>query len=523
VIMSGASSSRGRSVIALALCAATVLLVSALGLAAPLRPTEEADACAALALSPPTLAIEARAQCALSIVAGACREGEDALMETSIATRLQLPAVRLKKALRQFNSLRESQKGWCDLTPEELRQVVAAAGRSKEALSESREDWVRFTIGDENGSIPPDGLARALEQRRAIVGGEPAPGGWRIMSHVAALPSTPTGWTNLTGYSHPVGRINALLIHPTSTDTMWAGSDGGGIWKTTDGGTSWEPADDFLASLSISSFAMRPGDPSIIYAATGAQGSHTQTGGAGVFKSIDGGTSWSQLSSTDPATAFDFFYTYQLAIHPSDSNTVLAATNGGAYITTDGGGIWTKIPQATARARNVAIHPANGNLRVIAMDDGTVRVATDGVTYLPYTIVSLTGASFTRIALAPSNQNVMYALVNNGGMTQLYRSATGGTAWTPVNPPAGFFYHGYFLSYTGGLWVDPTDANRIAVVEGWGMVTTNASLPTPVWKQLCCPPSRIQRNVEQEGVLLRRRRALPLERRRRGRPPPDVR
>ncbi len=421
---------------------------------------------------------ELRARCARSVAVAAFRKG-DAAVARSLSKKLDLPELGLRKGLRRLNSAAASRKRWCDLTVEELKEIVTYAAQSKEKLSESREEWLRFTIGDENGSIPPGGLARALEQRKALV----REAHDVVTSALAALPSSPAGWTNLTGYVHPVGRINDLLIHPTSTNTMWAGADGGGIWKTTDGGTTWQASNDFLASLSVASFAMRPGDPSTIYAATGAQGSHTGTGGAGVFKSTDGGTLWTQLTATDPATNPDFQYTFDLAIDPSNSNIVIAATNGGAYLTTNGGGIWTEISAAATRARNVAIHPANGNLRVIAMDDGTVRIATDGVNYNPYTIATVTGSSYTRIALAPSNQSIMYALINNSGTTQLYRSSTGGTMWTSVTPPADFFYNSFYLSYTGGLWVDPTNPNHIAVVEGWAMVTSDASLPTPTWTQ----------------------------------------
>lgn len=350
-----------------------------------------------------------------------------------------------------------------------------SARRVERAASESREEWMRFTLGDENGYIPPDGLARALEQRNRVMKEMAAK---RIAPDNAALPSTPAGWTNLTGYVHPVGRVNDLLIHPTSTNTMWAGTDGGGIWKTTDGGVTWQAANDFLASLSISSFAMRPGDPSTIYAATGALGSHTGAGGAGILKSIDGGNNWSPLANTSPATNADFNFVYQLAIHPTDSNTVIAATGGGAYITTNGGGIWTEIAAASTQAYNVAIHPANGNLRVIAMADGTVKIATDGSTYNPYTIAASPN-SFTRIALAPSDQSVMYALVYNSGTTTLYRSGTTGTSWSPITTPAADI-RGY-LFYTGGLWIDPTNANHVAICEFWADVTSNASVASPTW------------------------------------------
>lgn len=423
------------------------------------------------------------AVCARNVVATACRNGDTASMTSRLSKRFNVPERRLAKGLRRLNSASQSRKLWCELSSDELVEIVRYAGRSNEGLAESREEWYQFTMADENGVIPADGLSRALEQRSALVRKRSSAIRANAIAtpSLAALPSSPAGWTNVTGYTHPVGRINDLLIHPTATDTMWAGTDGGGIWKTTDGGATWEAANDFLASLSVASFAMRPGDPSIIYAATGAHGAHTGAIGAGVFKSTDGGTTWAQLPATAPASNADWRSTVDLAIHPTNSNIVLAATTGGAYLTTDGGAVWTEIPAASTRARDVAIHPANGNLRVIAMNDGTVKIATDGVTYNSFTIATTTESSYTRIALAPSNQSIMYALVNVDGVTTLYRSSTGGTSWSTVTTPATFFFNALF--YTGGLWIDPNNPNHIAVVEGWAMVTSDASVPAPTWSE----------------------------------------
>jgi hypothetical protein len=417
----------------------------------------------------------AKARCARRVAVAECRKADDACVASALSKKFNVSPSRLTWSLRQFNTVAADRKHWSDLTMEEIGRMLTSAEGKDQGVSESREEWIRFTLGDENGYIPPDGPARALDQRNRIMREMAAK---RIAPDNAALPSTPAGWTNLTGYVHPVGRINDLLIHPTTPNTMWAGADGGGIWKTTDGGVTWQAANDFLASLSISSFAMRPGDPSIIYTATGPLGSHYGLGGAGVFKSIDGGTSWSQLANTSPALNFDWYSVYQLAIHPTDSNTVIAATYGGAYITTNGGTMWTKIAAASTRAYNVAIHPGNSNLRVIAMSDGTVRIATDGSTYNTYTIAA-SPDSYTRIALAPSNQNVMYALVYNSGTTTLYRSGTGGTSWSAVTTPSADI-RGQ-LYYTGGLWIDPTNANHIAICEFWADVTSDASVASPTW------------------------------------------
>jgi hypothetical protein len=249
---------------------AVFVALPALAVAAPSstpRLAVKGDRCAAASLS----SLDGKVRCARSIAAAAClRSDAPGAVAEALAKNLDVPALRLLRPFRRLNSDAPSVRRWCDLTVDELRDIVQSALEEEDERSESREEWQRFTMADENGVIPPGGLSRALEQRQALVGER----GTRVRTQGVAqalslLPATLAGWTNLTGYVHPVGRVNDLLIHPTSTNTMWAGSDGGGIWKTTDGGATWQAVNDFLGSLSISSFAMRPGDPSTLYAATG--------------------------------------------------------------------------------------------------------------------------------------------------------------------------------------------------------------------------------------------------------------
>ena len=95
------------------------------------------------------------------------------------------------------------------------------------------------------------------------------------------------------------GRIRSIVVHPNKPDTLFAGSVGGGIWKTTNGGASWTPVDDFMAVLSVSSLVINPANPSVMFAGTGeGYGNADSLRGAGIFKSVDGGTTWTQLPGT---------------------------------------------------------------------------------------------------------------------------------------------------------------------------------------------------------------------------------
>ena len=107
-----------------------------------------------------------------------------------------------------------------------------------------------------------------------------------------------TPWTQL-GPGNIGGRTRSLVIHPTTPTTMWAGAVAGGVWKTTDGGASWAPLDDMMANLAVSSMALDLTNPNVLYAGTG-EGFYNGdvVRGAGIFKSTNGGTTWTQLPST---------------------------------------------------------------------------------------------------------------------------------------------------------------------------------------------------------------------------------
>src|SRR5439155_1246068 len=170
-----------------------------------------------------------------------------------------------------------------------------------EALKFRQAQW-----RDENGHIAENGLfiAKAHADAMRLQSAGPT-----ISPSVAGI--GPGSWTWL-GPGNIGGRIRAIAIHPTTTSTWFAGSVGGGIWKTTNSGGAWAPVDDFMAALAVSTIVFNPANPSVMYAGTG-EGFYNQDGiqGAGIFKSVDGGTTWSQLAATASST---FYYVNRLSM-----------------------------------------------------------------------------------------------------------------------------------------------------------------------------------------------------------------
>ena len=137
------------------------------------------------------------------------------------------------------------------------------------------------------------------------------------------------------------------MIHPLgpgSTDPddegfMLAAGVSGGVFKTEDGGASWRPVADLLENIAISTLAMDPDDPDVIYAGTGEgffNGDAVR--GLGIFKSTNGGESWVQLEETvfPWVASFAFHYVNKIAISPDDPKRIYAATRTGVCVTSTG-------------------------------------------------------------------------------------------------------------------------------------------------------------------------------------------
>ena len=193
------------------------------------------------------------------------------------------------------------------------------------------------SLVDETGRIPPDGLTRAKAHLQA-------------MRRQAALAATQPvagisrgAWT-WKGPGNIGGRTRSLAFSPANPSTIFAATVGGGIWKTTNGGSSWAPVDDFLANLAVTTIVFKPGEPATLLAGTG-EGffNFDAIRGAGIFRSTDGGTTWSQLPST---RNFNYDFVNRIAFS-ADGSIALAATGTGLFRSVDGGATWSATPVFT--------------------------------------------------------------------------------------------------------------------------------------------------------------------------------
>jgi hypothetical protein len=121
--------------------------------------------------------------------------------------------------------------------------------------------------------------------------------------------------------------VRALAIDPDIPTTIYAGTSGNGVFKSTNGGGTWTAVNTGLTNTYVYALAIDPDTPATIYAGTW---------NGGVFKSIDGGGAWTAVN-----TGLTDTYVSALAIDPDTPATIYAGTNGGVFKSTNGGGAWT--------------------------------------------------------------------------------------------------------------------------------------------------------------------------------------
>ncbi len=309
-------------------------------------------------------------------------------------------------------------------------------------------------------------------------------------SESAAGKANAAPWIAL-GPTNIGGRITDIIADPANPDIAYVAAASGGVWKTTDAGASWAALFDDAGSLSIGALAMDPTDPAIVYAGTGEAnpgGGSVAYGGDGVWKTTDGGATWSQ-SGLDATNAIG-----RIVIDPANPARVFVAACGtlfapnadrGVYRSTDAGASWTHVlfvSDSTA-AVDVAIDPATpsriyaamwermrrpGSRRYGGTTSGLYQSTDGGDTWALLTNglpAASTKPGRIGVAIAPASPATVYAVYadSTGFFAGFYRSTNSGASWTrqPDGILTGSSFYSSYGWWFGRLYVDPVDANKV--------------------------------------------------------------
>jgi len=143
------------------------------------------------------------------------------------------------------------------------------------------------------------------------------------------------------------GRTVDIESVPGKPWILYAAIGPSGLWKSENAGTTWEPVFDHQNTVSIGDVAVAPSQPDTVWVGTGeATARNSVTIGDGIYKSTDGGKTWTHQGLTETR------HISRILIHPENPDIIYVAAAGhlwgpnqerGVYRTTDGGNRWQKV------------------------------------------------------------------------------------------------------------------------------------------------------------------------------------
>ena len=281
------------------------------------------------------------------------------------------------------------------------------------------------------------------------------------------------------GMSGRITTIDAVVANP---NIFYVGAASGGVWKTENSGQSWLPIFDEQPIQNIGAIAIQQSNPSVVWVGTGEGNPRNSLNlGGGIYKSLDAGKTWKKMG-LDKTICI-----HRVVIDPTNPNTVYAAAIGnpyaehperGVFKTTDGGESWTKILYAndTTGCADLIMDPSNPNKLIAAMwqfrrtpwnlksggkGSGLFITVDGGKNWkklskddgLPDGQLGRIGVAFSRSM--PSRVYAKVEATKNG----FYKSDDGGFKWTLVNSDAAQITDRPF--YYQEIYVDPKNENRI--------------------------------------------------------------
>ncbi len=352
--------------------------------------------------------------------------------------------------------------------------------------------------------------------------------------------TSPALWSSLEWRSigpYRGGRVVAVAADPQHSQIFYFGSTGGGVWKTTDGGIYWENVSDgYFKRASVGAIAVAPSDANVIYVGMGeATIRGNVSHGDGVYKSTDGGKTWSHLGLQNTRNIG------KVRVHPHNPDIVYVAALGhahgpnkerGIFRSRDGGTSWEQV---LFRNEDVGCH----DLVIDPHNPRIIYAALWRVRRLPYTLQSGgegcalvkstdggdTWVDITRNPGLPTGPVGKIGVTVSGGRADrvwalieaedgaLFRSDDGGATWQRMSEDSDLrkrpWYYMHIIadpratetvwvlnedclrSTDGGktfnkiatphgdhhdLWIDPRDTQRIILgCDGGGCVSFNGS------------------------------------------------
>lgn len=298
-------------------------------------------------------------------------------------------------------------------------------------------------------------------------------------------------WRSI-GPANMGGRVVDIEVVENTPWIIYAAIGPSGVWKSVNNGTTWTPVFEKENTVSVGDIAVCQANPEIVWVGTGeATARNSVTIGDGVYRSSDGGRTWEHMGLTDTR------HISRIVIHPKDPDTVFVAAQGhlwgqneerGVFKTTDGGQTWSKVLyiNPSTGIADLAMDPADGETLYAAAWDhqrfpfyfysggpgsGLYKSSDGGATWKRL-IRDLPEGTLGRIgvAVARSNPDVVYSLIEHedGG---IWRSSDKGETWSRTCDNKTYTQINFRPFYYSQIRIDPTDEDVVYVFSGGSYVS----------------------------------------------------
>ena len=378
--------------------------------------------------------------------------------------------------------------GTAAVTSNDGAEPVAALPSNATAEPDGAEEWMYLQRANPDGSIPDAAVNEAIAQSKAM--GQASQGS----------PATDQVWAEL-GPSNIGGRVRDTAADPTTKDVVYTAAGSGGLWRSADGGATLTSVWPHYLPQSMGAVAVD--SQGVVWAGSGEpdHGGGSAYYGNGIYKSTDGGATWTNMGLEDGDTIGE------IAIDPRDDNRVFVAVMGalhdtqpsrGLFMTENGGATWSRVivPESTSTgAIDVAINKTNPDIMLAttwdkirdeksriygphsyvyrSTDGGRTwakvhnpplpQSETDPALQTPDNLVGRMGVDFSD---TDPNRAYLISSTARGNFNGFFTSTDAGVTWTAVGPTSGGTLQnisGGFAWWFGRVYVDPKDPQHVFV------------------------------------------------------------
>jgi len=375
------------------------------------------------------------------------------------------------------------------------------------------------------GTIPTERMLDAIEHAED-----------RRMSLSYANRMTEVNWVE-RGPNTIGGRTRAILMDPNDSTNkkLWAAGVSGGLWYTNDvtaANPTWNSVDGTWGNLAVCSINSDPNDTNTMYVGTGERMGifSTASRGLGMWKTTDGGATWTHLTSTE-----NFNYVTDIVVRNESGTSVVYAGVGGHYYegkwhgsantglwrSADGGTTWTQVMDTTSAGTVYEIMDldmgsdnriwAASRTNVYGDGGGDIFYSDDGTNWTKASLGIIGNPNRTIIAVAPSDPNTVYGMIASSDTRKIQwivKTSDSGANWTVytagTSDPFPVDSNGNVLGDANGqagydlsLGVDPNDSNTVYAGELDAFKTADAGAS---WTQISGSSQTASMHVDQQNL-----------------------